>query len=259
MVINKYMKRAVLIVATLAFSSSVFADTVAWEATGDNLFGSLDLNTGSFNQVSNLGFTPAGLGEVGGNLYTTDAGGVGLYSLDPHSGTTSLIGNSSISYYTFGSTTIGLYMVDTVGTLWNINPANGSATMVGSTHLMMGSYTAGLSNGSNSLYIALGSSIYTINTTTGAASYIGTSGSTDFAALVTVGNTVYGSTIVAPNSVYTFNPSTGLSAFGTNAQGDYAYGLAPIVPEPSSFALLGLGLAAAAFGGYALKQKKSEA
>jgi PEP-CTERM motif len=249
------MKKALLVVAALACSSAVFADTVAWDATGNNLFGSLDLTTGEFTQVSNLGFTPAGLGQIGSTIYTATAGGMTLYSINTQSGALTTIGNSSISYYAFGSTTTGLYMVDTVGGLWNINPATGTSTLIGSTHLLMGSNTVGLSTGSNNLYIALGSNIYVINTTTGAASFLGTSGSTDFGALVSVSGTVYASTIVSPNAIYSFNPMNGVSTFATlSSASDYAYGLAPIVPEPSSFALF--GVAGLLLGGYAWKRKR---
>jgi PEP-CTERM motif len=252
------MKRALLIFAALACSSGVFADTVAWDATGNNLFGSLDLTTGAFNEVSNLGFTPAGLGQIGSTIYTANSGGMSLYSIDTQTGAVKSIGTSSISYYAFGSTTSGLYMVDTVGGLWNINPTTGTSTLIGSTHLLMGSNTVGLSAGSNNLYIALGSNIYIINTTTGNASFLGNSGSTDFGALVSVSGTVYASTIVSPNAIYNFNPMNGISTFATlSSASDYSYGLAPIVPEPSSFALL--ALVGSLLAGYVVWKRKRAA
>ncbi len=254
------MRRSITVLSFLALSVSAFADTVAWDAIGNgtNQFGSLDLNNGNFSLVSNLGFTPDGLGEIGQTLYTAASGGTGLYTVNTKSGATSLVGNlANQTYYVFGSTTTGLYMVDTVGELYNINPATGVETAVGSTHLLMGSNTVGLSTGSNNLYISLGANVYSINTSTGLASYLGTSGSTDFGALVSVGGTVYGSSIVSPNSIYTFNPSNGISTFSTlSSAPDYAWGLAPIVPEPSSFALLGLGLTAG-LAVYARKRKRA--
>lgn len=249
------IRRSLTLLTFLAVAGCAFADSVAWEVTGQNHFGMADLSTGSFNMVSNIGFIAAGLGEIGNTVYTANSGGMGLYSINTNTGATSWIGNSSISYYAFGSTNSGLYMVDTTGSLWNIDPSNGSSTRIGSTHLNINS-SVGLSVGSNNLYIALGSSIYTINTSTGSASYVGTSGSTDFGALVDASGTVYGASIVSPNEIYTFNPSTGTAAFvSASMAGDYAYGLAPVVPEPATFALL--GVAGSLLGAYAWRRRRA--
>jgi hypothetical protein len=251
------MIRTLTVLTALIFSGGLFASPLVWDATGNNQLGKLDLSTGAFTLVTDLGFTPAGLGEVGNALFTADGGGSTLYSVNPNNGGVQAIGSlSNLTYYAFGSTTTGLYMVDTVGGLWNINPATGANTFVGSTHLIMDQLSVGLSTGSNILYIALGSNVYTINTTTGLASFIGTSGSTDFGALISVGNTVYGTSVVAPNAIYTFDPSTGMAAFLTNATGDYGFGLAAsIIPEPGSLGLLGLGMAGFLLAGYALKRR----
>lgn len=219
---------------------------------------------GNFNHISNLGFLPAGLGQVGGALFTALEGGTRSVQIEHGDRNSDRGGNSSISYFGFGSTNSGLYMIDTVGTLWNINPATGISTMVGSTHLNFSDVRSiGLSAGSNTLYMALNSDLFTINTTTGVASFVGTSGSTDFGAIVDMAGTVHTTTIVAPNSVYTFNPATGISSFITVSNaGDYAWGLAPlltgpraaVVPEPGSFALIAIG---ALLGTCGLKRKRS--
>jgi hypothetical protein len=250
-----FMKWHLMLAVVGVLSSAAYADTMAWDVTETHQFGTANLTTGEFTQIGDLGFTPAGLGQIGQNLYTADGGGTTLYSINQYSGAATAIGTSSISYYAFGSTTSGLYMVDTVGGLWNINASTGQSTLIGSTELMMGNNSVALSTGSNMLYIALGSNIYTINTMTGLASYIGTSGGTDFGALVTAGGTVYASTVVAPSSIYTFNPATGTSTFSTLAAGDYSFGLAPVVPEPGTVGLL--GLAGSLLTAFAWKRRKA--
>src|SRR5579883_147432 len=251
---------AFLISAALLFSSAALGDTLAWDVTGQNTFGTLDHNTGNFNQVANFGFTPAGIGEVNGVLYTSLSGGTQLYQVNPVNGALSFIGdlsNGTFTYYTLGSTNSALYMVDNMGTLWTINPKTGTPSMVGSTRLNLTNVQAiTLSAGSNTLYLTLNNNIYTINTTTGLASYVGTSGSTDFGALIDLGGKVYANTIVYPNSVYMFNPVTGVSSFVTLSNaGDYSWGLAPIVPEPGSFGML--MVAAAALGAFFWKRRRA--
>jgi hypothetical protein len=249
---------AAALVVSIGLPAGLSATPLVWEATGNNLFGTLNLSTGTFAELTNFGFTPTGLGEIGDALYTGEFGGSTLYSVNQTNGAPRAIGNlSNVTFYTLGSTTTGLYMVDMQGGLWNINPATGANTFIGATGVDMStSIYAGLSTGSSILYFSLGSNIYTINTATGLASFIGTSGSTDFGALISVSNTVYGTSVVAPNSIYTFNPTTGLAAFLTNASGDYAFGLAAIVSEPSSLGLLGLGIAGSLLVGYALKRTR---
>lgn len=241
--------------AVLALSTSAFADAVAWDVTGQNKFGMLDLNNGTFAGVSTLPFMAAGLGVAGGSVYTAVSGGMGLYSINQTNGSLTLIGNASISYNAFGSTTNGLYMLDTTGSLWNINASTGAATRIGSTLIdVISGAPLGLSAGANNLYVSMGSSIWSVNTATAAATLVGTSEPTTFGALVDVSGSIFGSSIINAREIYNLNPTTGITTFVTNYDsGGYSYGLAPIVPEPGSFMLIGLaGLLA---GGYALKRK----
>ncbi|HEX4168248.1 MAG TPA: PEP-CTERM sorting domain-containing protein [Bryobacteraceae bacterium] len=229
---------------------------MAWVADQSQNFGSVDLNTGASTTISSLGFIAAGLGEIGSTVYTGPEGGTTLYSINTLDGTLHSIGTSSISFYAFGSTNTGLYMVDTVGGLWNVNPSTGTSTFIGSTLLPMGSNSVGMSTGSNVLYLSLASNVYTINTVTGQASYVGNSGSTDFGALVTSRGSLYASSVVAPNAIYSFNNSTGAASFIADTNlANYAFGLAPIVPEPGTFGLF--GIAALLAGVFAWKQHKA--
>ncbi len=248
------MKRSFTFLAALALSTCAFADTMTWVATGANQFGTLDLNTGSYSTISDLGFIPAGLGEIGSTVYTADEGGTTLYKVNPTNGSTSAVGTSSTSYYAFGSTRTGLYMVDTVGGLWNINTSTGGSTFIGSTLLLIGSNFYGMSTGSDNLYFALGDAVYSINTTTAKATFVAATTPNFYGALVDVQDSIYGTTTSGPDQTFRFDTITGNNTFLANASvPGYAYGLAPVVPEPSSFALLGLG--AMLLGGYALKRK----
>jgi PEP-CTERM motif len=253
-------RRCLSFFAVLAFSSCAFAGAVAWDVTGQNQFGSLDLNNGTFTGASTFPFIAAGLGVDGGSVYTAVSGGLGLYSINPSDGSLNFIGNSSISYYAFGSTTNGLYMLDTTGSLWNINPSTGSATRIGSTLIdVIGGAPLGLSAGATKLYVAAGDGatgaiIYSVDTATAASTLIGTTATTAFGALVDVSGSIYGSSIINAREIYNFNPTTGISTFVTTYDsGGYSYGLAPIVPEPGSFMLL--GFAGLLVGGYVLRRK----
>ncbi|MDQ2842772.1 MAG: lactonase family protein [Acidobacteriota bacterium] len=252
---------SVLAIIGLTLSGCAFADNMAWDAVGNNQFGKLDLSTGNFSPISNFGFTAAGLGQIGDVLYTAIEGGNTLYAVNTNTGALSTVGNASLTYFAFGSTNSGLYMVDTVGGLWKIDPTSGASTLIGSTHLLTGSNVVGISSGSDVLYLSVGADVYTINTKTGASTLIGNTGATDFGALVSENGTLYGTSVVLTNSVYSFNPSLGTASLITNSNApDYAYGLAPTVPaptvpEPSTFAQF--GVVGALLGGYALKRKRA--
>lgn len=252
---GNYEKTLSEVLSGSGFSSCAFADSLAWDTTGQKQFGTLDLNNGNFTAITNFPFLAAGLGIDGATIYTAESGGMGLYTVNQTTGATTLVGNASISYYAFGSTTTGLYMLDTTGSLWNINSSTGAATRIGSTLLdIVSGAPLGLSAGSTNLYVAVGSNIWSVNTATAASTFVGTSGTTQFGALVDVSGNIYGTSIVSPLQIYNFNPTTGISTFTTNYNsGDYSYGLAPVVPEPGSFMLL--GLAGLLVGGYALKRK----
>ena len=242
----------------MAVSSCAFADSSAYIATLANEFGTVNLNTGSFNDIGNLGFAVSGLGEVNGTLYTGLEGGTTLYKINPTNGTTTAVGDGSMSYLVFGSTNNALYTVNTVGSLYRIDPTNGATTLIGSTFLPIGANNLGLSTGSDNLYIALGSTIYTIDTTTGAATFVGDTGLPGIGALVSLNSGLFGGSLGASSDFYQFNPNTaGATFLAASGAGSYTYGLAPIVPEPASIGLV--LLAGLVLGGYALQRKRAAA
>ena len=120
------------------------ADVFAYEATGPgNEFGIIDLTTGVFTPLSNMGLTLAGTGDIGN------------------------------TYLLFGSTTSGPCGVGWNDVLYSINPATGAATEIGSTGLPIGG-VMGMSAGGNTLYVTANNALYALSTTTGAATFITT-------------------------------------------------------------------------------------
>src|SRR5271157_4914342 len=69
--------RALKLAAMPVFAALLFlglqpyagADDFAYEATGNNNFGTIDLTTGAYTQIGNMGALLSGLGVAGGNVY----------------------------------------------------------------------------------------------------------------------------------------------------------------------------------------------
>jgi hypothetical protein len=99
---------AVLVLVLAA--SVLLADDNAYFITNGGQFGTIDLNTGTNSLLGTSANSQlAGLGEVGGTLYTAGYSGGNLYTVNPKSGALNSVGNSSIIYWALGSTTTGLY------------------------------------------------------------------------------------------------------------------------------------------------------
>ena len=235
------------------------ADALAYIVTQTDQFGTIDLNTGVFTGIGNMGQQLSGLGVSGGNLFggVSDTGN--LYQVNPANGALTLIGAGTINYLATGSTTSGLYAVGGPGTagsalsLYSINAGTGAATLIGATGLDISTTvvdTLGISTGSGTLYLTFGPSfstgtLYSVNVATGAATSIGsTTGADALAAEVFENGTLYGGSNISGgsfvDSVYTLNASTGAGTFLADESGGATRfdGLAPgplaAVPEPGS-------------------------
>jgi uncharacterized protein (TIGR03437 family) len=155
----------------------------------ENPLGIVDLNTGVFTLIGNMGSGGYdGLAVANGVLYTEQNGL--LYSVNTSNANLTLIGGlNGKNLATFGSTTTGLYGLagtgsNVVATLFSINPQTGAITTIGPLGASavpngQGSY-ARLSVGSSALYMEFNSNLYVINTTTGAATQVGTTDSNDY-------------------------------------------------------------------------------
>ena len=189
MKIRKHLAKGFLTTGLLAtLTSSMKADDLAYmigAQYGGNTspFGTVDLNSGAFTLIGNMGPSSyVGLGIVNGVVYT-EQNGI-LFSVNTSNGSVTQIGGIvGNNLATFGSTTTGLYGLTGTGsqneaTLFSINPQTGALTAIGpigSNVIGNGQYFyARLSVGSSTLYMENNSNLYTINTATGAATQVGT-------------------------------------------------------------------------------------
>jgi len=233
------------------------ADNFAYAGLGSGGFGTIDLNTGLFTPLGNLGQTPAGLAVAGGSLFATSYGNGTLYQVNPANGSLTQIGSPSGIFYSggFGSTMSSLYAVGGSSNLvlYSINSSTGAATPIGLTGISLGPWRD-LSVNSSTLYYGNGADLYTLNTTTGLATLVGAFGNgAVIGALVTQGGILYGGD-EGNFTIDTINTTTGAA---TPVPGGMIvsdiWGLAPVpltsVPEPGSLTLFVgglLGLAAMA-------------
>jgi hypothetical protein len=152
-------------------------------------FGTVDLNSGVFTLIGNMGpGSYSGLGLLNGVVYTEQNGL--LFSVSTSNGSVTQIGGiTGNNLATFGSTTTGLYGLgssgsQSVATLFSINPQTGALTAIGpigSNIIGNGQgFYARLSVGSGTLYMENASNLYTINTATGAGTQVGTTDSNGY-------------------------------------------------------------------------------
>src|SRR5262249_26562752 len=107
---KKFLSIAAVVLALFPVSSR--ASTLAYATTGDDQFGIVDLNTGVFTEVGNMGVRLTGLGSAGGTLYGGGYGSGTLYSINPLTGALTTIGSGNLTYWATGSTTNGLFALD---------------------------------------------------------------------------------------------------------------------------------------------------
>jgi len=268
---------APLVLGLTLITQASWCDSLAFNVGSNGTFGVLDLSTGALTQTGNIGFTPAGLGEIGSTLFTAAYGGTGLYSVNTLTGNLTQFSNLGLNgagFNTLGSTTTGLYALDNSFNLYNINLTTGVGTLIGptgvATGVLPGSYGFSLSTGSSTLYFEDGFDLYSLNTTNGSGTLIGQASAPGigFNSLVSENGTLYGvnsSTISPYNTLYTINTLTGVGTLDGTLNPDVevaSYGLAPdllATPEPAPLSLMALafslGLIAIAWRRSALKQR----
>jgi len=187
--------RSFLIIGLLTvFANGLEADDLAYmigAQYGGNTspFGTVDLNTGAFTLIGNMGpGSYTGLAVLNGVVYSEQNGL--LFSVSTSNGNVTQIGGiTGNNLATFGSTTSGLYGLygsgsNSVATLFSINPQTGAITAIGpigSNVIGNGQgFYARFSSGSSTLYMENAGNLYTINTATGAATQVGTTDGNNF-------------------------------------------------------------------------------
>jgi len=221
------------LIAVIAMgTTSMLADNLAYMTTQSNQFGIIDLNTGVFSFLGIPSVVYAGMAVENGKLYGSDLHTLSgtLYTINPANGTPTVVGTSSLNIDTFGSTTAGLYAVGFDANLYSINSTTGAATLIGATGLGLGSWRQ-LSDNASTLYYADGVNLYTLNTSTGAATLVGNMGGQELGAMVEIGGILYGGQNTGGLAVDTVNTTTGLATPIAGVTGTTAafYSLAPDV------------------------------
>jgi hypothetical protein len=258
---RKLLGRSLLCVVLLAVTTNVKADSFAYAVGGAGTLETVDLNTGASTVLSvtpcstsaGPGITACvGLGVNDGTLFLLQntATGANLYSVNPTNGSTNLIGSGGFTVASFGSTTNGLFLLDTSGNLYSV--LSTGLTLLGSTGISP-TRNEGLSDNSSTLYFSDAGELYTLNTTTGAASSVGATGSAyPIGDMLYENGTLYA--IDAPGDaqsgeIFTINTTTGAATdTGINdgrvvsGGGLAPYPLPAATPEPGTLSLMLTGL-----------------
>jgi hypothetical protein len=207
-----------------ALHDTAKADDFAYaEFSGGGLFGVLNLTTGQFTPRGSFqGRCCVGMGEVGNTLYgiggPPDSGNyTTLYQINPANGGLTAVGSGSASFHVFGSTNAGLFGVGYDMKLYSVNPATGSSTVIGSTGLNLPAHD-GLSSGGNTLFFT---AQYGNSTPALYSLNTQTGAATLMASTAALYAPVYESgqlyaSTLPPISIYTVNPNTGANTLASS-------------------------------------------
>ena len=254
----------------LGSAVSSWADPSLYAVTSNGDLGSLDPLTGQLSLIGAQGVLNGdnigGLAlSLNGNLYGLGYNGGGysqLYQISTTTGAATYIGtgNAVGSGYGMAMSPNGtLYAFLAPGgadSLYTINPTTGADTLVGAMGgpTLYGNLTVTAAGG---LYINPGygtEQLYRVDLTTGVATLIGNTGTGNSYAIGSAGNTVYMAGL--DGTISSLNLSTGAgttvstynNAYGyINALGSTDVASPAPAPEPSTWALGGLGIATLMF------------
>jgi len=237
-------------------------------------FGTMDPITGTFNQVGSVladplfGLVPG----ANGNLLGISGSG-NLDSINPATGAVSVIGAIPVTNqpgnapYTIAELNGTVYATDLYSNLYTLNTTTGAAKLIGPTGIpqcpslisnvevsdeMLFTYGGKLyatfdGINLNTLAPVDSPELYQINPATGVATLVDPT-ALGLNAAVLVNNTLYGFAYgyTGPNTVLSLNPANGNTTFVTDSPMGFNIEItgAAATPEPVSFTLAGIGIAA---------------
>ncbi len=166
--------------ALLTFcAGNLKADNIAYAGSDTGVFGTMDLSTGAFTLLGNSTQTLAGMAVANGSIFATSyhATNGTLFQVNPANGSLTSIGGTGIDVDDFGSTTSGLYAVS-FGSVQDLYSINPSTGAATLIGPTGIGYGSwrGLSTNSGTLYFGDGPDLYVLSTTTGAATLVGAFG-----------------------------------------------------------------------------------
>src|ERR1035441_544629 len=254
-------RKWIISLALLSLGVSAHASTLVYSVSLFGPFGTIDVSTGTFNQIG------PGLSDPLGGLVLGPTGYLGvsvsgdLDSLNPITGTVSVIGATGLGSQadTMAILNGTVYETDLSNNIYTVNTMTGAAQLIGNTGIppcppppLAGDESLFTANGN--LYETFDSldpstftpiidpELYRINPVTGQATLIGPTAFMIDAA-IDLGGTVYAFT--ADAQVVSLDLATGSTTFLTNYDPAAAIvGGVAQTPEPASLALTAIGMAA---------------
>ncbi len=111
----------------------------AYVGLGSEAFGTVGLTNGAYTQSGSTGILLSGLGvAANGNLYGGAFQGTQLYQVNPANGALTAVGSGNTTeYWDTGSTTTGVYALDPSLNLYSVDVTTGALTLIGSTGLTL--------------------------------------------------------------------------------------------------------------------------
>jgi hypothetical protein len=274
-------QRKLIILLTL-FAASASADALVYAVSTNynnftGQFGTVDLTTGAFNQIGHAIADPlAGLVPgSNGKILSISASG-NLDSVNPATGAVSVIGATGLGNlaYTIAELNGTVYATDLKSNLYTVNTTTGAASLIGYTGIPICPSLTNPNEVSDEALFADGGKLYAtfdgvnlntlasvdspelyqINPATGVATLVGPT-ALGLDAVVQLNGTVYGLDFgfyAGSNTVLSLNLANGNTTFLNDYVSSAApggvnsfdvFGASP-TPEPASFTLVGIGIAA---------------